>query len=237
MAHYERLAERAERRAKVASIVGGVARLGHFMCCFRLRLSDVLSGGRKLGLFSALKPNPAKAGILFTHGLIAGFARPFKTFFCPFSIVSGRRHRFRPSPRGNRNINQLALLAMPTLTSIKQILAPHNAVRRRFPLRWSISAPAARCARSARPVQIHGHWRIEAPRNRFSWRTFRCKLGRKAARSLGLGGGAATIYSHSQERRDLFALGHALSLGRRAARSIRSNGLVFDVLELLSVFI
>jgi len=73
-------------------------------------------------------------------------------------------------------------------------------------------------------VQIHGHWRIEAPRNRFG-RTFRLKLGRKAAGSLGLGGGAAAIYSHSQERRDLFALGHALSLGGPAARSIRSNGL------------
>jgi len=31
-------------------------------------------------------------------------------------------------------------------------------------------------------VQIHDHWRIEAPRNRFSWSTFRLKLGRKAAR-------------------------------------------------------
>jgi hypothetical protein len=35
------------------------------------------------------------------------------------------------------------------------------------------------------------------------------KLGRKAARGLGLGGGAAAIYSHSQERRDLFLLDHA----------------------------
>jgi len=66
---------------------------------------------------------------------------------------------------------------------------------------------------------------------------FRLKLGRKAARGLGLGGGAATIYSHSQERRDFFALGHALSLDGRAASSIRSNGLVLEVLELLSVFI
>jgi hypothetical protein len=59
-------------------------------------------------------------------------------------------------------------------------------------------------------VQIHAHWRIEAPRNRFSRSTFRLKLGRKAARGLGLGGSAAAIYSHSQERRDLFALSHAL---------------------------
>ena len=29
--------------------------------------------------------------------------------------------------------------------------------------------------RSARPVQIHGHWRIEAPRNRFNRSTFRLK--------------------------------------------------------------
>ena len=86
--------------------------------------------------------------------------------------------------------------------------------------------PAACCAGSARPVQIHGHWRIEAPRNRFNRSAFRLKLGRKAARGLGLGGSAAAIHSHSQERRDLFALGHALSLGGRAARSIRSNGLV-----------
>jgi hypothetical protein len=40
---------------------------------------------------------------------------------------------------------------------------------------------------------------------------FRLKLGRKAARGLGLGGSAAAIYSHSQECRDLFALGHTLS--------------------------
>jgi hypothetical protein len=76
-------------------------------------------------------------------------------------------------------------------------------------------------------VQIHGHWRIEAPRNRFIRSTFRLKLGRKAARDLGLGGSAAAIHSHSQERGDLFALGHVLSLGGRAARSIRSNGLVY----------
>lgn len=62
-------------------------------------------------------------------------------------------------------------------------------------------------------MQIHGHWRIKAPRNRFSRSTFRLKLGRKAARGLGLGGSAAAIYSHSQECRDLFSLGHALSLG------------------------
>ena len=35
------------------------------------------------------------------------------------------------------------------------------------------------------------------------------KLGHKAARGLGLGGSAAAIYSHSQERRDLLVLGHA----------------------------
>ncbi len=75
-------------------------------------------------------------------------------------------------------------------------------------------------------MQIHGHWRIEAPRNRSSRSTFRLKLGRKAARGLGLGGSAAAIYSHSQERRDLFALRHALSLGGGMALSIRSNGLV-----------
>jgi uncharacterized membrane protein YeaQ/YmgE (transglycosylase-associated protein family) len=34
------------------------------------------------------------------------------------------------------------------------------------------------------------------------------KLGRKAARGLGLGGSAAAIYSHSQERRDLLVLDH-----------------------------
>ena len=67
-------------------------------------------------------------------------------------------------------------------------------------------------------MQIHGHWRIEAPRNRFKRSAFRLKLGRKAARGLGLGGSAAAIYSHSQERRDLFAPGHALSLGGRATR-------------------
>jgi len=75
-------------------------------------------------------------------------------------------------------------------------------------------------------VQIHGHWRIEKPRNHFNRGTFRLKLGRKAARGLGLSDSAAAIHSHSQERRDLFALGHALSLGGHAARSIQSNGLV-----------
>jgi hypothetical protein len=39
------------------------------------------------------------------------------------------------------------------------------------------------------------------------------KLGHKAARGLGLGGSAAAIYSHSQERRDLLVLGHAAVLG------------------------
>jgi hypothetical protein len=67
-------------------------------------------------------------------------------------------------------------------------------------------------------VPVQGHWRIEAPHNRFSRNTFRLKLGRKAARGLGLGGSAATIYSHSQERRDLFLLDHATDLrGARAA--------------------
>jgi hypothetical protein len=75
-------------------------------------------------------------------------------------------------------------------------------------------------------VSVQGHWRIEAPRNRFGGSTFRLKLGRKAARGFGLSGSAAAIYSHPQERRNLFVLGHALSLGGRATRSIRSNGLV-----------
>jgi len=76
-------------------------------------------------------------------------------------------------------------------------------------------------------VQIHGHWRIEAPRNRFNRSTFCLKLGRKAARGLGLGGSAAAIHSHySGAPRSFFTLGHALSLCGRAARSIRSNGFV-----------
>jgi hypothetical protein len=76
-------------------------------------------------------------------------------------------------------------------------------------------------------VQIHGHWRIEAPRNRFG-RTFRLKLGREAARGLGLGGSAAAIHSHSQESRDLFAPGHALSLGGPAARANSVERLTLD---------
>jgi hypothetical protein len=76
-------------------------------------------------------------------------------------------------------------------------------------------------------VQVHCHWRIEATRNRYGWSTFRrSKLCRKAARGLGLGGSAAAIYSHSQERSDFFVLSHALSLGGRAAHSIQPNGLV-----------
>jgi hypothetical protein len=66
-------------------------------------------------------------------------------------------------------------------------------------------------------VPVQGHWRIEAPRNRCGRGTFRLKLGHKAARGFGLSGSAAAIFSHSQERRDLFVLGHALSLGGRAA--------------------
>jgi hypothetical protein len=58
-------------------------------------------------------------------------------------------------------------------------------------------------------VPVQGHWRIETPRNRFSRSTFRLKFGRKAARGRGLGGSAAAIYSHSQERRYLFVLDHA----------------------------
>jgi hypothetical protein len=61
-------------------------------------------------------------------------------------------------------------------------------------------------------VPVQGHRRIEAPHNRYSRTTFRFKLGRKPTRGLRLGGSAAAIYSHSQERRDLFVLGHALSL-------------------------
>jgi hypothetical protein len=75
-------------------------------------------------------------------------------------------------------------------------------------------------------MQIHGHWRIKAPCHGFNRGEFRLKLGRKAARGLGLGGSATAIYGHSQERRDLFALCHALSLGGCATRSIRPNGLV-----------
>src|SRR5215467_7110432 len=90
-----------------------------------------------------------------------------------------------------------------------------------------LSADPALCAWLARPVQVHGHRRIEAPRNRFSRSTFGLKLSRKAASGVRLGGSAAAIHGHLQERRDLFALGHALSLGGRAARSIRSNGLIW----------
>jgi hypothetical protein len=69
-------------------------------------------------------------------------------------------------------------------------------------------------------VPVQRHWRIEPPHNLFG-RMFRLKLGRKVSRGLSLGGSAAAIYSHSQERRDLFVLGHALSLGRRADTAFR----------------
>jgi hypothetical protein len=84
-------------------------------------------------------------------------------------------------------------------------------------------------------VPVQGHRRIEAPRTRFSRSTFRLKLGRKGARGLGLSGSAAAIYSHSQERRDLFVLGHALSLGG-AAPSIQSNGLVREQISFWNYF-
>jgi hypothetical protein len=67
-------------------------------------------------------------------------------------------------------------------------------------------------------VPVQGHRRIEAPHNRFSRSTFRLKLGHKAARGLGLGGSAAAIYSHSQERRDLLVFGHAANFWWGAAR-------------------
>jgi hypothetical protein len=52
------------------------------------------------------------------------------------------------------------------------------------------------------------------------------KLGRKAARGLGLGGSAAAIYSHSQERRDLLVLDHAADF--------RSARIAFNSVERLS---
>ncbi len=58
-------------------------------------------------------------------------------------------------------------------------------------------------------MPVESDRRIEAPRNRFSLSTFRLKLGNKPARGLCLGGRAAAIDGHSQERRDLFVLGHA----------------------------
>jgi hypothetical protein len=48
----------------------------------------------KLSTHSALKPNLAQVRVLLAHALIVSFARPFKTFFSPFPIVSGRSHRF-----------------------------------------------------------------------------------------------------------------------------------------------
>jgi hypothetical protein len=69
-------------------------------------------------------------------------------------------------------------------------------------------------------VPVQGHRRIEAPHNRFTRSTFRLKLGHKAARGLGLGSSAATIYRHSQERRDLLVPGHATNFLVGAARLI-----------------
>jgi len=88
-------------------------------------------------------------------------------------------------------------------------------------------------------VQVHGHRRVEAPRNRFSRSAFGLKLGRKAARGLGLGGSAATIYSHSQERRDLFVLDHAAD--SRWARALfnsveRPSSRTGELSELFSAF-
>ena len=65
------------------------------------------------------------------------------------------------------------------------------------------------------------------------------KLGRKAARGLGLGGSAATIYSHSQERRDLFVLDHAAD--SRWARALfnsveRLSSRTGELSELFSAF-
>jgi hypothetical protein len=88
-------------------------------------------------------------------------------------------------------------------------------------------------------VQVHGYRRVEAPRNRFSRSAFGLKLGRKAARGLGLGGSAATIYSHSQERRDLFVLDHAAD--SRWARALfnsveRLSSRTGELSELFSAF-
>jgi len=88
-------------------------------------------------------------------------------------------------------------------------------------------------------VPVQGHWRIEAPRNRFS-RSVGLKLGRKAACGLGLGGSAATIYSHSQERRDLFVLAHTADFrwARAAFNSVeRLSSRTSGLSELFSVFL
>lgn len=66
------------------------------------------------------------------------------------------------------------------------------------------------------------------------------KLGRKPARGLGLGGSAATIYRHSQERRDLFVLDHAADF--RWARALfnsveRLSSRANRLSELFSVFL
>ena len=89
-------------------------------------------------------------------------------------------------------------------------------------------------------MPVQGHRRIEAPRKRFSRSTFRLKLGRKAARGLGLGGSAAAIYSHSQERRDLLVLGHAADFrwARGAFNSVeRLSSRIGELSELFSVFL
>ena len=67
-------------------------------------------------------------------------------------------------------------------------------------------------------MPVQGHRRIEAPHNCFSRSTCRLKLGDKVARGRGLGGSAAAIFSHSQERRDLLVLGHAADFRWGAAR-------------------
>jgi hypothetical protein len=46
--------------------------------------------GPKLSACSTFKPNLAQLGVVLAHAHIAGFVRPFETFFGQFPIISGR---------------------------------------------------------------------------------------------------------------------------------------------------
>ena len=85
---YDKLAVRGATRRKA------VARLSHFLDD---RFWRPGCGGSKFSARSTLKPNLAQLGVVLAHAHIAGFMRPLETFIRQFPIVSGRRHRARPS--------------------------------------------------------------------------------------------------------------------------------------------
>ena len=109
------------------------SRLGHFLGCCWFWRSD--HAGPKLSTHSALKPNLAQVRVLLAHSFIVSCARPFKTFFSPYPIVSSRRHRALPS-LGPPQQQKIGVPKDTDMISIRQNLAQDNL---RFLPFWAIA--------------------------------------------------------------------------------------------------